>query len=208
MTTDATVNFSGLIELILARLYDLERGARPGTMFDLNAVAKDLRVQIPTQWIFDAGKVLESRGWAEVLFTFGGGCHARLTGEGRIYVEEEHGKGLIREYHEAPRRFFSADPDPAGRDVTSATRSQHATIEREREPALELLRQMDDVLRHEASVTEDQRADLLIDVEMIERQMRKREPNRAALAALLEPLSRVPSLSAPVMDLIRLFNNP
>jgi len=210
MATQSTLKFSEFIELILARLYELERIAGPGVLFDVNAIAKELTVGIPSQWVFDAGKVLESRGWAQVAFTFGGGCHARLTGEGRLYVEEERGTGIIRRYHAAPAQFISVSG--VGNHVVvgdiSGGISHGASIERERAPALEILRQVKEVLRHDASLPDNERADLLMDAEMIEGQVRKREPNRAALAALLEPLSHVASISALVADLIRLFNNP
>jgi hypothetical protein len=63
-----------------------------------------------------------------------------------------------------------------------------------------------DALRQDATLPGSEREDLLTDVEMIEQQLRKREPNRAALAALLEPLSRITSIAGFVADLIRWFN--
>jgi hypothetical protein len=90
--------------------------------------------------------------------------------------------------------------------VGSSTVSQAITIEQERAPAFHVLRQLKETLRHDAVLTGPEREDLLMDVEMIEQQLRKREPNRAVLAALLEPLSRVASIAGFVADLIRLFN--
>lgn len=210
MTTQTSLKFSEFIELVLARLYELERVAGSGVLFDVNVIAKELTVAMPSQWVFDAGKVLESRGWAQVAFTFGGGCHARLTGEGRLYVEEERGTGIIRRYHAAPAQFVSVSG--VGNQViiggTSGGIVHGASIEHERAPALEILRQVKETLQHDRTLTEQERADLLTDAEMIEGQVKKREPNRAALAALLEPLSRIASISALVADLIRLFNNP
>jgi len=143
----STVKFSEFIDLVLARLYDLERQGTPGTLFDLNAIAQELNVQIPVQWVFDAGKVLESRGWAEVLFTFGGGCHARLAGEGRLYVEEERGTGVISRYHAAPTQFITVS-GTGNQVVGHATGrvSQTSTIEEQRAPAFTILEQLKRVL--------------------------------------------------------------
>ena len=208
VSNQTNMKFSEFIDLILARLYELERGAGPGTLFDVNAIAQELREKIPPQWMFDAGKVLESRGWAQVAFTFGGGCHARLTGEGRLYVEEERGTGIIRQYRAAPAQFVSGSG--VGHQVivgsTTGAISHVAAIEQERAPALLVLNQLRDALRRDATLTEPERDELLTDVTMIEQQLRKREPNRAALAALLEPLSRVASIAGLVADLVRLFN--
>ena len=208
MTDRPIFKFSEFIDLLLARLHELERDGRPGVLFDLNAVARELKVKVPPQWVFDAGKILESRGWAQVAFTFGGGCQARLTGGGRLYVEEERGTGIIPRYREAPGQFVSVSGVGGQVLVGSLTGSvsQAVAIEQERAPAFHVLRQLKDVLRHDASLAESERKDLLVDVEMIEQQLRKREPNRAALFALLEPLSRITSIAGFVADLIRWFN--
>ena len=208
MSDQATIKFSEFIDLLLARLLELEHEGGPGAFFDLNEVAQELKPEIPAQWVFDAGKVLESRGWAQVLFSMGGGCHARLTGEGRLYVEEERGTGMIQRYHAAPGQFVSVTG--VGNQVIVESRtgavSQKVGIEQERAPALRVLHQLKDTLRADATLTGPEREDLLADVEMIEQQLRKREPNRAVLAALLEPLSRITSITGFVANLIRWFN--
>jgi hypothetical protein len=208
MSDQATVKFSEFIDLLLARLLELEHDGRPGAVFDLNAVAQELKVTVPPQWVFDAGKVLESRGWARVAFTFGGGCWARLTGEGRLYVEEERGTGIIRKYREAPGQFIAVSGVGHQVIVGSSTGavSQSVAIEQERAPAFRVLGQLKHALRQDATLTVSEREDLLTDVEMIEQQLRKREPNRPALAALLEPLSRIASIAGFVADLIQWFN--
>lgn len=208
MGSPVSMKFSEFIELILARLYDLERNAADGVLFDVNAIAKDLKESVPTHWVFDAGKVLESRGWAQVALTFGGGCHARLTGEGRLYVEEERGTGIIHRYRQAPTQFVTVSG--TGNQVvlgnTGGSISQRTLIEAERAPALELLQRLRETLRQDLNVSASERDDLLGDIDAIEQQVRRREPNRAAVAALLDPLSRIASISGLVADLIRLFN--
>src|SRR5689334_12670458 len=105
------VKFSEFIDLLLARLYDLESQGETGRFFDLSAIASELSVDVPQQWVFDAAKVLESRGLAQVLFTMGGRSQATLTGEGRIFVEEEAGSGIIRRYHSHPEEFLRPESE-------------------------------------------------------------------------------------------------
>lgn len=209
MARDTALRFSEFIDLVLARLYELEQEVGPGALFDVNALTRELRADVPPQWVFDAGKVLESRGLAQLAFVFGGGCHARLTGEGRLFVEEERGTGIIKQYRGSRASFVSVSGTGGqvmvGRDTGQV--SQTVAIEREREPAFLLLRRVKEALGRDAALTEAERADLLTDVEMIEQQLRKREPNRPAIAALLEPLSRVASLGGLLADLVRLFNS-
>lgn len=202
MTTRTALKFGQFIDLLMARLLEQEQEAPSGALVDLNEVARELNVSVPDQWIFDAGKVLESRGSAQVIFTMGGGCHARLTGEGRLYVEEERGTGIIHEYHEAPAQFISV----SGTVNQVIDVPQAVTIERERAPAFRLLSQLKDALRRDPTMSDSEREDLLTDVQMVEQQLKKREPNRAVLAALLEPLSRVASIGGFIADLVRLLN--
>jgi hypothetical protein len=202
MTTSSALKFGQFVDLMMARLLEKERETPSGALLDLNEIARELEVGVPDQWIFDAGKVMDGRGWAQVAFTFGGGCHARLTGEGRLYVEEERGTGIIREYHKAPAQFVSV----SGTESTTGGISHAVGIEQERAPAFRLVGQLKKTLQGDLSLNDSEREDLLTDVQMVEQQLRKREPNRAALAALLEPLSRVASIGGFIADLVRLLN--
>jgi hypothetical protein len=209
MTTRRTVKFGQFIDLLMARLLEREQEEPSGGLIDLNEVAGELKVDVPDQWIFDAGKVLESRGWAQVIFSMGGGCHARLTGEGRLYVEEERGTGIIREYHMAPAQFISVSGNANQVIVGNQTGgvSHTVRIEQERAPAFRLLGQIKDGLQRDPTMSDSEREDLLSDIQMIEQQLRKREPNRAVLAALLEPLSRITSIAGFVVDLVSRLNS-
>jgi hypothetical protein len=45
-----------------------------------------------------------------------------------------------------------------------------------------------------------------VDVAAVRGQLEKREPNRSVLAAILEPLSQVTSITSLVAELIKLIN--
>lgn len=131
-----------------------------------------------------------------------------LTGEGRLFVEQEEGTGIIREYHQRPENYVIVSG--TGNQVAIAGNqsaiTQTMTIEKQREPAFNLLNDMKMTLTRDADLNEAERSDLLTDVRMIEQQLRKREPNRSALAALLEPMGQVASIAGDVVNLIRLLN--
>ncbi len=208
MATSTRIKFSEFIDLLLARLYDLDREGETAGYFDLNAIKNELKVDIPQRWVWDAGRVLQSRGLADCLFAMGGKAEAVIAGEGRLYVEEEQGTGIIKEYHQQPQNYVIVS-GTANQVVVSGEQSsvtQTMTIEQERKPAFDLLKQIEEKLKQDQTLDPGERNDLLADVEMIRGQLRKRDPNRTALAAILEPLSQVSSIGGLIVQLIRLFN--
>src|SRR5256885_7315151 len=96
------LKFSQFVELLLVRLYELEQEQSSTEFFDVDAIARELKDPVPEGWTFDAAKVLQSRGLIDCIFTLGG-AHAHLTGEGRLFIEEDKGRtGIISEYKHAP----------------------------------------------------------------------------------------------------------
>ena len=87
-----------------------------------------------------------------------------------------------------------------------ATITQTMTIEEERKPAFEILSQIEAQLKRDSSLSDQEREDLVTNVDMIRGQLRKREPSRLALAALLQPLGQVASVAGFVVNLIKLLN--
>src|SRR5438128_1092729 len=105
--TQTRMKFSEFVDLLLATLYSQEEqtpGTGGGQYVDLNALSRQFKQPVPFRWVFDAAKVLESRGLVRCVFTMRG-VLAQLTGEGRLYVEEEHGTGIIKKFHEIPQNF-------------------------------------------------------------------------------------------------------
>jgi hypothetical protein len=209
MAVATKMKFGEFVDLVLARLHDREQNADGNFQyFDLYAIAKELRDPVPAQWVWDAGKVLVARTLARCVFSTGG-VSAQLTGEGRLFVEEEKGTGIIRKFHEAPQSFIVVtgsgnQVNVAGGNQTGL--SQTMTIEQERPLAFEVLHQIKEHLERDSTLGEREKQDFLTDLAMIEGQLKKREPNRPALAALLAPLSDVASVAGLVVDLIKFLN--
>lgn len=202
--------FSEFIDLILARLYELEQSQGASSFFDVNAINEQLKEPVDAQWVFDAGKVLESRGLAQCVFAFGGVCQARLTGEGRLFVEERRDRAseTIGKYYRHPDNYVVVSGIGnkvvvGGRDVTA---NQNTSIQQERAPAFQLLGNIRNRVADDQRLSEQERGDVLSDLDMVEQQLRKREPNRSALAAILEPLGQIASIAGLVSTLIRLLN--
>ncbi len=211
MPATQQLRFIEFIDLLLARLYELDQH-KPGGLFDLNEVAGEINTEVPEARTLDAAKYLQSRGLASALITFGG-IAAQLTGEGRAYVEEEKGTGIIQKYHQTPQVFIQHvdvrgdnNQTVVGQDQNGVSQSQKSPIEKEREPAFKILREVIEKLEADKSINDDERAQFKEDLEYIREQLKRREPNRSALAALLAPLSQISSIASKVVSLVRLLN--
>ncbi len=207
MTTN-NINFSHFIELALAIIYKHEQVHGPQGFIDMNQLAASLKQKIPPKWIWDATKVLESRRMVQAIYAIGGACYAQLTGEGRLFVEEERGSGIIQKYNKAPQQFVFVSGE--GNQVVvsggDANVTQTTKFQNERKPALDLLDEIQRTIVKESGLRSDEIEEIKIDIDMIRKQLDKREPNRTVLAALLDGLPNIPSIITMVGDLVRLLN--
>ena len=80
------------------------------------------------------------------------------------------------------------------------------TIEQERQPVFQVLEEMKQRLKQDTTLGEDSKTEMLGDVDAIRTQLKKREPNRSAIAALLEPIGQVVSVAGQVAELIKMIN--
>ena len=199
------MKFTEFVDRLLVRLYELDR-EQAGEFCSLPAVAKSLRDGVPPQWIFDAGKVLETRGLADVLFFFGG-TDARITGEGRLYVEE--GRGTTKEITSDRQAYYvtvSGDNNQVVTGTQAGAVTQTLTIEQERAPAFKLLDDAIEKLQRDTSLPEPKRAEALSYAHMIKQELTKPEPNRNVIAVVLDPLTKISSIAGQIASLIKLFN--
>jgi hypothetical protein len=202
------MTFSEFIDFLLLRLYQLEREHGTGRYFFLNWIAQNLKEEIPLPWIRDAAKVLESRRLAHCIYMVGGLVQAELSGEGRLWVEEN--KGAVPKLREIQNRITvsvsGSNNEIAVAGGDQAQLPQHLTIEAQREPAFTLLNEIEAELKRDAALSDADRSDSLADLEAVRTQLKKRAPNRPALAAILEPLSQISSIATRVAELIDLIN--
>jgi len=209
MTTTTTLSFSQFIDLLLARLYDAQR-TNPNGMIDLNALAADLRETVPDDWVVDAARVMQSRGLADCIISYGA-CRGRLTGEGMLFVEEGRGTGVISQYRQEPAQYFQhVNVSGSGNQVVVGSNQsgvQQSSGEQSRPQVFHLINEIEEQLKRDSSLGQSEREEFLNDVGSLRQQMKKRTPNLSAVAALLEPLGGIASAAAQVAMLIRMLNS-
>lgn len=203
-----SLTFSEFVELILASLYDFDREKKTEGYIDLNLLAQRFRERPTLQWIWDAGKVLQSRMLADCIFAIGGGAWARITGNGRLYVEEQRGSGLIKKYRQHPDNYVVVSGDNnqvvvGGRDANGVIKTE---IAKERKPALDIVLDIERIIAEDVGLSSDAKSDLMADLAAVKAQLQKREPNRTVLAALLGGMAQIPSIASRVGELIHLMN--
>src|SRR3954462_8063428 len=89
---------------MLARIAEADR-AQPGSYPDMVTLAEEIRQDIPIEWIFDARDALEGRGLVSPMKVIGRTAPAKLTGEGRLFVEQGGDTGVIDDYRQHPNNF-------------------------------------------------------------------------------------------------------
>jgi hypothetical protein len=192
--------FSRFIDLLLVKLYELDQ-VEGDSFYDLEGIAREIRESVPQKWVLDAAKVLESRGLAACVITYGG-VQAQITGEGRLYFEEERGTTKdIREHRDNYYITVHGDNNQVGVQAT-----QTITIKQERALSTKLIKDMKTAIQSDQSLNESKKdeADKYLDV--VEAEIKKPEPNRNILAAILEPLSKIASIAGKVSTLIQIIN--
>ncbi len=196
------LTFSEFITLLLTRLYEDETANGPGKYIHLGVLAKDFKQDIPRQWVFDAGKVLEARGLAKCIFAIGGLVMASLTGEGRMFVEEaiSDEKNVAKKYKENRENFINV----TGTNLsTGSNNSQIINIEEERSELFSILK---DIKEYINNSTIENKPDYISDLDSIESQLNKKEPNKSIIADLLEPFGKMIDIAGKVANFISLIN--
>lgn len=204
--SDNRPKFSEFVDVLLVGLYEADR-ADPGSFFDLNALAKGLISVIPVDWVFDAAKVLESRLLAQCLYSYGA-IRARLTGEGRLYVEE--GRGITKQVLQDPEQYFvnikgNQNQVVIGQTGGSIGVSVQTDIQIQREPAFRELAGIRSALDNDATLSDQDKEQAQSFVKIMETELKRPTPRRQLLSAMLDALSRIASIATKVASLVRLL---
>lgn len=199
------MTFSEFVDAVLYKLYEIDRLKNDGSFVSLGDIGAMIRANVPQMWAFDAAKVLQSRGLIQAVLT-SMVVSAQITGEGRLFVEEN--RGHTKDIKAAPDRFFitfTGDGNQLAFAQTGSTITQTAPG---RGPGLadRLVESIEKGIEIDSNLTPDQKDDAKSYVAVVRRQLRKEEPDRNILAAVLEPLSRVVTIAGQVANLIRLIN--
>jgi hypothetical protein len=198
------VSFKEFAELMLARLVEADRD-HPGTWVDMFPLAEQLRQNVPDDWVFAAREVLESRGLVSPLKVMGRTAPARLTGEGRLFVEDGGSTGIIEEYRQAPSHFVIVSG--SGHNVAVGNRGNVTQTSLDPGVPGEAWTLLDQIERSldEADLSEGDRQEALEDVRTARRQLERPQPNKPAALAVLDPLSKIASVGNFVVRLVALL---
>lgn len=198
------VSFREFVELMLARLAEADRD-HPGTWVDMFPLAEQLRQNVPDDWVFEAREVLENRGLVSPLKVLGRTALARLTGEGRLFVEDGGSTGIIEEYRQMPSHFVIVSG--SGHNVAVGNEGDVTQTSIETGVPDEAWTLLDEIERtlHAATLAERDRREAVEDVRTARLQLERPRPNKSAAIALLDPLAKIASVGSFVVRLVGLL---
>lgn len=196
--------FSEFIDRLLVGLYEIDHHAGdPTRFFDLIDISQKLKEPPPEKWVLDAANVLRTMGLATILIN-SSIVGAQLTGHGRLYVEQD--KGETKTIRRNPDRYFSINVTGNGNQVAVGSATQTMTVERENSLAAKLIAEMKAAVRQDPTLQEVDKSGAIIDLELVEKEIRKPEPNQTILGAVLQQLSKIGSIAGKIAALIQLIN--
>ena len=197
--------FSEFVDLLIVKLYEVEREQDSSAFVNLDALARQIKGEIPSDWVFDAAKVLETRALANCAYN-SRGTFAKISGEGRLYVEE--GRGITKKVQQSPANFYVTVTGDKNNIVTAqdATNIQQTMVDADQTPIGKELSEITKRIEADAALPETIRKEALDYANLIRNETKKPEPNRSLVAAVLEPLSKITSIAGNVATLIKFLN--
>lgn len=203
--SDSGLRFTEFVELMLARLAEADR-ERPGEFVDLVLLAEELRQDFPLKWIFDARDALEDRGLVQSVKVFGRTAPAMLTAQGRLHIERGNDSDIISEYKEHRSNFVivsgSGHQVAIGVEGDVRQTAVHVGVPRE---AFDLLDRIEQEIAADQMLDRDERESAIEDVRSAREQLQRKEPNKRAALALLDPLSKIAAIGGFVAKIVSLL---
>lgn len=203
--TETALTFGEFMELILARLVEADR-EEPGTWVDMLPLAEQLKANIPDDWVFDAREALETRGLVNPLKVLGRTALARLTAEGRLFVEAGGNTGIINEYRQQPSNFVfvsgSGHQVAVGVEGDVTQTSVQTGVPHE---VWKLLDQIEASVANADDLDDEQRHNAIKDILVAREQLQRPVPNKAVAVALLDPLAKLATVGGFVAKVITLL---
>ena len=202
-----TLAFSDFVDLVLVRLYELDK-IDTSSFVDLTTVYDEINGDVPKSWLIDAAKVLQARSLAQVMIN-SKGVYAHISGEGRLYIERGEGKQKAEEVETNRSNYFHISVSGNNNQIIGGQQTGSATLTMSnaqgRSPWSDEVDAIEERLHKDTALSAEERDQALSYVRVIRGELRKREPNRTILAAVLEPLSQIISIVGQVAALIRAF---
>lgn len=197
--------FTEFVDLLLVALYEADQSEKGNEFQNLDALATTIKGDVPQDWVFDAAKVLQTRALADCIFTFGG-THAKITGQGRLYVE--NGQGLTKQAQESHATYYNVTVSGSGNQVVTGqdVSGVSQTITPPVSPAIRLLDEISQKIQSDDTLSGPTKLEATTYTKLLRFEVTKPEPNRTLIATLLESLSKIASIAGNVASFIRLLN--
>jgi hypothetical protein len=173
------MNFKQFLDVVIAELYQADTG-HSGDYFNLRSLLA--KVSYPQGWLWDAVDVLASQGYISAQKLLGGDCIARITGPGRVLKEDGGQAEFVKSYEENPVQYHvgSISLVTGGSDLSS------------------LLNEIQMALKSSQEISRTEKEDIKVDLETIEKQLNKNEPNKTVAISILERLMVFSELVIPI----------
>jgi len=200
-----TYKFTEFVDLLLVALYEADQSDNESDFKNLEALAATIKGDVPPDWVFDAAKVLQTRTFAICLFSYGG-TNAKITGEGRLYVERK--QGFTGKVQESPSTYYNVTVTGSGNQVVTGqlVSGVSQTLTHPTSPASRLLDEMAKKIESDNTLAEPTKKEATTYMDLLRFEVAKPEPNRTLIATLLESLGKIASIAGSVVSFIRLLN--
>lgn len=197
--------FTEFVDLLLVALYEADQSDSTNEFQNLDALAMTIKGDVPRDWVFDAAKVLDTRGLADVIFSFGA-TQAKISGQGRLYVEA--GQGFTKQVQASHNNYYVTVHGSGNQVVTGESVSgvSQTTTQTEASPALRLLQEMEEKISGDGGLPGPAKLEANTYINLLRFEVKKSEPNRTLIATLLESLSKIAVIAGNVASFIRLLN--
>ena len=177
------MNFKQFLDVVITELYRADTG-HTGDYFNMGALLE--KINYPQGWLWDAVDVLASQGYITAQKLLGGDCIAKITGTGRILKEDGGQAGFVKNYEENPLQFHLGKIT-----LVNGVGDLQA-----------FLNEIRNALKNSKEITRIEKDDILVDIETIEKQLHKNDPNKVIAVAILEKLMSYSELVIPIRKLL------
>lgn len=193
--------FTDLVNWLLARLYEYDG---PDDYPDLRKLVAELDSPVRLDELLDAAHLLDDNGLIEALFTGGMNVAARITGPGRLLLEEARADKSETTLGNVVTITGSGNVVAVGNmgDVR-----QTALNGKMLERIFVLLGDALAALETDESLAPDEREDAVADIMAVQTQLRRTRPNLGAVRAHLAPLERLVPVGALVVEILSLLQH-
>jgi hypothetical protein len=182
------LTFTRFTDLLLARTYEREQRDGSAIFFPVSELMKDLTPYVDSAWLWQSAQFLEGRNLVQAVLPTSGNAQVFLTAEGRLFVEDERGTGLIGQYRQQDQVVLVIGD--GNQVAVGHGQTVRQSGEFSKEEALELVGEAERRL-HDADLPAEERDEALADLETVKTQLTKKNPNLAAVKAIVSGLRDV-----------------